>query len=77
MHLDARLAAMGRTESPAGTLRGWMKAGQHTRLCNRLRSANDRAAANPPYGRQHSVPAIHILPPPQPASAAMLAHPTG
>ena len=28
MHFGARLAAMGRTESPAGTLRGLVKAGQ-------------------------------------------------
>ncbi len=28
MHVGARLAAMGRTESPAGTLLGWVKAGQ-------------------------------------------------
>ena len=51
MHFGARLAAMGRTESPAGTLRGLVKAGQlHTRP---VAGSNLRRAPNIPHFLQH------------------------
>ena len=51
MHVGARLVAMGRTESPVGTLRGWVEAGRlHARP---VAGSTPRRVPNIPHFPQH------------------------